>query len=185
MNEFSHFLAVNENSDKFLGSNCINTVNKVLEEYDQPSNEDNQNNSRSGITLNKYRNQIAWRRNKVKELLTRGYAQYEIATVLHISQPTISRDIHYIQKEIRKSAENYGEHLFEIYRNTMLGLDETIKKLWVTIDSPRTDAKERIKAITLIRECYKDRLELIRSEPSLLRQKKSMDSAKFYANIPR
>ena len=171
--------------NRFLSSNAINKLNKALEEPDQPSNEDNQNNSRSGITLNKYRNQIAWRRNKVKELLTRGYAQYEIASLLHISQPTISRDIHYIQKEIRKSAENYGEHLFEIYRNTMLGLDETIKKLWATIDSPRTDAKERIKAITLIRECYKDRLELIRSEPSLIRQKKSMDSAKFYANISR
>jgi hypothetical protein len=92
--------------------------------------------------------------------------------------------MHYIQKEIRKSAENYGEHLFEIYRNTMLGLEETIKKLWATIDSPRTDAKERIKAITLIRECYKDRLELIRSEPSLIKQKKYMDTTKLFANIP-
>ena len=42
---------------------------------------------------------MAWRRNKVRELLTRGYGQYEIANTLHISQPTISRDIHYIQKE--------------------------------------------------------------------------------------
>jgi predicted transcriptional regulator len=112
----------------------------------------------------KSKNPREYHRNKVKELLTRGYAQYEIATLLHISQPTISRDIHYIQKEIRKSAENYSEHLFEIYRNTLLGLDETIKKLWGTIDSPRIDAKERIKAITLIRQCYKDRLELIRSK---------------------
>jgi hypothetical protein len=54
----------------------------------------------------------------------------------------------------------------------MLGLDETIKKLWITIDSPRTDVKERIKAITLLKECYKKRLELIRSEPSLIKQKK-------------
>ena len=106
MNSFSHFYEFNENSNRFLSDNLINTLNKALEERDQPSNEDNQNNSRSGITLNKYRNQIAWRRNKVKELLTRGYAQYEIASLLHISQPTISRDIHYIQKEIRKSAEN-------------------------------------------------------------------------------
>jgi predicted transcriptional regulator len=177
-------LLVITSANKFLSSNAINTPNNALEEHDQPSNEDNQNNSRSGITLNKYRNQIAWRRNKVKELLTRGYAQYEIANLLHISQPTISRDIHYIQKEIRKSAENYGEHLFEIYRNTMLGLDETIKKLWTIIDSPRTDGKERIKAITLIRECYKDRLELIRSEPNLIKQKKHMDTTKLFANIP-
>src|SRR5215204_5738962 len=121
---------------------------------------------------------------KVKELLTRGYAQYEIASLLHISQPTISRDIHYIQKEIRKSAENYSEHLFEIYRNTMLGLDETIKKLWAIIDSPRTDGKERIKAIALLKECYKERLDLISSEPSLIRQKKHMDTTKLFANIP-
>ena len=66
----------------------------------------------------------------------------------------------------------------------MLGLDETIKKLWSTIDSPRTDSKERIKAITLIRQCYKDGLELIRSEPSLIQEKKRMNNAKFYANIP-
>ena len=54
----------------------------------------------------------------------------------------ISRDIHYIQREIRKSTDNYGEHLFEIYRNTLLGLDETVKKLWQIIDSLRTDSKE-------------------------------------------
>jgi hypothetical protein len=66
----------------------------------------------------------------------------------------------------------------------MLGLDETIKKLWATIDSPRTDAKEKIKAITLIRQCYKDRLELIHSEPSLIQEKKRMDTAKLYANMP-
>jgi predicted transcriptional regulator len=142
-----------------------------------------QNNPRAEITYKKYRKQTDWRRNKVRELLIRGYSQYEISNTLHISQPTISRDIHYIQKEIRKSAENYGEHLFEIYRNTMLGLDETIKKLWVTIDSPRTNAKERIKAIALLKECYKERLDLIRSEPSLIRQKKHMDTTNLYANI--
>jgi predicted transcriptional regulator len=115
---------------------------------------------------------------QVKELLTRGYAQYEIANTLHISQPTISRDIHYIQKEIRKSTENCGEHLFEVYRSTLLGLDETIKKLWAIIDSPKTDGKERIKAITLITQCYKDRFELIRSEPDLIERKKYMKRVK-------
>lgn len=39
-------------------------------------------------------------RNKVREIVTRGYAQYEIANIWHISQTTISRDIHYLQKEI-------------------------------------------------------------------------------------
>jgi predicted transcriptional regulator len=128
---------------------------------------------------------MAWRRNKVKELLTRGYAQYEIANLLHISQPTISRDIHYIQKEIRKSAENYGEHLFEIYRNTLLGLDELIKKLWTIIDAPKIDAREKIRASTLMTQCYRQRLELIQSEPGLINKQQLMDEAKLLAKINR
>jgi predicted transcriptional regulator len=63
----------------------------------------------------------------LKELLARGYHQYEIANTLHISQPTISRDIHYIQKEMRYDAENYDNHRFEVYRNNLRGLDEMIK----------------------------------------------------------
>jgi predicted transcriptional regulator len=154
-----------------------------LTEDNRPLNQNNEQNARYGISLNKYRNQISWRRNKVKDLLTRGYAQYEIADVLHISQPTISRDIHYIQREIKKSSDNYGEHLFEMYRNTLLGLDESMKKLWEIIDSPKTEAKEKIKAITLLKACYKERLDLIKSEPGLIQQKKLMDEVKLFSEL--
>lgn len=78
-----------------------------MPENNQHLEQDSRENARSGVTLSKYRNQMIWRRNKVRELLARGYHQYDIANNLHISQPTISRDIHYIQREMRKSAENY------------------------------------------------------------------------------
>jgi predicted transcriptional regulator len=134
--------------------------------------------TRAGVTLSKYRNQMAWRRNKVKELLARGYRQYDIASTLHISQPTISRDIHYIQSEMRKDAENYDKHNFEVYRNNLLGLDEIIKKLWTIADSPKTDSKEKIKAIVLIDEYYRERLDLIKLEPGLIEQMKRADYMK-------
>jgi predicted transcriptional regulator len=121
---------------------------------------------------------MAWHRNKVKELLARGYHQDEIAHTLHISQPTISRDIHYILKEIRKNSENYGEHLFEVYRNNLQGLDEMIKKLWTIVDSPKTDSKEKIKAIMLIGQYYRERLELVGYEESLIQKVKYMENAK-------
>lgn len=130
---------------------------------------------RAGVTLSKYRNQVAWRRNKVKELLARGYRQYDIANTLHISQPTVSRDIHYIQIEMRKSAENYDKHRFEVYRNNLLGLDEMIKKLWTIADSPKTDSKEKIKAIILIGEYYREKLQLIRNEPGLIKEIKDRE----------
>jgi predicted transcriptional regulator len=131
--------------------------------------------SRAGVTLSKYRSQMAWRRNKVKELLARGYHQYDIASTLHISQPTISRDIHYIQSEMRKNAENYDKHRFEVYRNSLLGLDEMIKKLWTVADSPKTGSKEKIKAIVLIGEYYRERLQLIRNEPGLIKEIKDRE----------
>ena len=112
------------------------------------------NNKRAGLSSSKYQNQIAWRRNKVKELITRGYTQFEISRELHISQPTISRDIHYLEKELSKSRENYGKRLFSTYESTLLGYDEMIKKLWSIIDSKNTDDKERIKAINLIAQYY-------------------------------
>jgi predicted transcriptional regulator len=126
--------------------------------------------TRAGVALSKYQNQIAWRRNKVKELLARGYRQYDIANTLHISQPTISRDIHYIQMEMTKSAENYDKHRFEVYRNNLLGLDEIIKKPWTIADSPKTDNKEKIKAIVLIGEYYRERFKIIRYEPDLIKE---------------
>ena len=140
------------------------------------------NPTRAGLTLSKYRNQIAWRRNKVIELLARGYRQYDIANTLHISQPTISRDIHYIHSEMRKSAENYDKHRFEAYRNNLLGLDEMIKKLWTIADSPKTGSKEKIKAIVLIGEYYRERSRLIRLEPDLIEQMKRADRMKQWSS---
>jgi hypothetical protein len=101
---------------------------------------------------------------------------------LQISQPTISRDIHYIQIEIRKSAENYDKHRFELYRNNLLGLDEMIKKLWTVADSPKTGSKEKLKAIVLIGEYYRERLQLIRSEPGLIEQVKRIERMKRWSS---
>jgi hypothetical protein len=57
---------------------------------------------------------------------------------------------------------------FQLYESNLLGYEEVIKKLWSIIDSGKTDDKQIIKAITLINECYKQRLELLKSEPDLI-----------------
>ena len=99
---------------------------------------------------------------------------------MRLSQPTISRDIRYLQKEIHKSKENYGERLFEVYRNSLLGIDELIKKLWTIIDSSKTDEKEKMKVINLIMQCYKMRFEMIKSEPELINQKRYMKDISIF-----
>jgi len=72
-----------------------------------------QKNLRAKITHKKYQKQIDWRRNKVRELVIRGYSQYEISNILHISQPTISRDIDFIRN--RSSSAAKTKYLGHIY----------------------------------------------------------------------
>jgi predicted transcriptional regulator len=143
-------------------------------------NNNQTNNKRAGITNTKYQNQVAWRRNKVKELITRGYTQFEISRELHMSKPTISRDIAYLEKELSKSRKNYSKRLYSTFESTMMGYDELIKKLWTIIDSKRTNDKERIKAITLLAQYYRQRLELIRSEPELILNKNRMSELQIF-----
>jgi DNA-binding NarL/FixJ family response regulator len=81
----------------------------IDENLNKTINNNQTNNKRAGISNTKYQNQVAWRRNKVKELLARGYTQYEISRELHMSQPTISRDIHYLEKHLLKKLEAYQE----------------------------------------------------------------------------
>ena len=53
-----------------------------------------------------------------------------------------------------------------------------IKKLWTIADSPKTDSKEKIKAITLIGQYYRERLELVGYEQSLIQKVRHMEDVK-------
>jgi len=59
-------------------------------------------------------------------------------------------------------------------------MDEVIKKLWTIIDSSKTDEKEKMKAINLIMQCYKEKFEMIQSEPDLINQKRYMKGISIY-----
>ncbi len=52
--------------------------------------------TRKGETYKKYQQMCGHRQEKVRQLIIRGYPQSLIASKLHVSQPTISRDIHLI-----------------------------------------------------------------------------------------
>ena len=124
------------------------------------------NSPRASVTAKKYRKQIDWRRNKVHELLIRGYSQYEISNTLHISQPTISRDIDFIRKQ-NTSAEKRKNLAYRYYyeqQNTLDGVGELMKNLWLIIDNPKIEVKEKIKAMNLMMHCYYTRFKLVDSE---------------------
>jgi predicted transcriptional regulator len=124
-----------------------------------------QKNPRAEITHKKYRKQIDWRRNKVRELLIRGYSQYEISNTLHISQPTISRDIDFVRNQTSNAAKkDLAQRMSYEQQNGLDGIEELMKNLWSIIDNPKTEVKEKMKAMNLMMQCHILRLKLVDSE---------------------
>ena len=50
---------------------------------------------------------VDWRRNKVQQLLVRGYSQWNVAEELKIDQSTVSRDIQYLRQQAQKNLQKH------------------------------------------------------------------------------
>jgi Fic family protein len=59
---------------------------------------------------------LEWYRSKVQELASQGYNQSEIYRILQISQPTINRDITYLNSEQKRTSK---DTLMKDYRKSM------------------------------------------------------------------
>jgi len=112
-----------------------------------------------------------WRRKKVRELLSRGYSQFEISNMLHMSQSTIFREVNYMQSKINKKDIDPDDQLFDEYEKMMLTLDETVKELWKIIDSYKTGSKEKAKSINLILSVTKERRLILEKEIDIIKTK--------------
>jgi predicted transcriptional regulator len=125
----------------------------------------------AGTTIKQYHKQMDWRRNKVKDMFSRGYSQYEISNILHISQSTISRDINYMQNRTKRNDADPDDKLVEEYEKMTLILDESIKELWKIIDAPKTNSKDKVKSIGLILNISKERREILEKQINIMRTK--------------
>lgn len=135
-------------------------------------------NQRANLSEQKYQKQIQWRRNKVKDLVIRGHSQDEISTILHISQPTISRDINNMFQHNKKRQRNSVNELSFELKNTLAGLTELVKKSWTIVDDSKAGKKEKIKAMSFILQCYNKRLELLNFENRFNEHKEYFDSVR-------
>jgi predicted transcriptional regulator len=103
-----------------------------------------------------------WRRSKVMELSSQGYNQSEIAKILQINQPTISRDIQYLKQLESSNITKYIDHelpLFE-YDKCLAALNSLQKKAWEISENTKGD-KEKTQALSLAKECVINKLDLL------------------------
>ena len=71
---------------------------------------------------------IGWRRNKIQQLLVRGYSQWDIADELQIDQSTVSRDIQCIRQEAQENLKSHIQNkLPEEYERCLTGMIQVLK----------------------------------------------------------
>ena len=117
------------------------------------------NNLSSAVNNNS--NALEWRRSKVQELASQGYNQSEISRILQISQPTINRDIIYLRQQAKHNIKRYvDERLPEEYEKCLVGLTAITKEGWNTAQNTE-DKREKIHALSLAKDCYSMKLDLL------------------------
>jgi predicted transcriptional regulator len=103
---------------------------------------------------------VEWRRNKVLELSSQGFTQSDIATVLHVTQPTVNKDLAHIRKQAQ---ENLQRHIHEVipfeYHKAMTGMKHNLKQT-LEIAENSSDPRVKLEARRIANDCYKYIMDL-------------------------
>src|ERR687884_2292249 len=110
----------------------------------------------------KLQQQVEWHRAKVMELLSKGENnQSEIARVIQVDKSIVCRDIAYLRQQSKHNIKRYiDDRLPEEYEKCLVGLNAITKEAWNTAANT-DDKREKIQALSLAKECYSMKLDLI------------------------
>src|SRR5438094_3376601 len=104
---------------------------------------------------------LAWRRDKIQELSSKGHSQREIASMLQISLGSVNRDLSYLKNQAKENIRKYiDERLPEEYEKCLVGLNSIVKEAWTTSQQTQ-DSREKMQALSLAKDCYAMKLELL------------------------
>lgn len=106
--------------------------------------------------------QVEWRRNKVLELLSKGNSQTDISNALQVDLSIISRDVSYLREQSKQNIRKYvDERLPEEYEKCLTGLNAILRESWNMSNQSDVDKREKVQALSLAKECYSMKLELL------------------------
>ena len=96
------------------------------------------------------------------EILSKGESnQSEIARILQVDKSIICRDLSYLRQQSRNNINNIiDERLPEEYEKYLVGLNAIVKEAWTTSQQAE-DRREKIQALSLAKECYGMKLDLL------------------------
>ena len=113
------------------------------------------------LSMEQQEQQVQWRREKVQELCSKGYSQREISQILQVGLATVNRDVSYLRNQAKTNIKRYiDEGLPEEYEKCLVGLTAITREAWKT-EQDTEDKREKIQALSLAKECYSMKLELL------------------------
>jgi hypothetical protein len=113
------------------------------------------------MTTETKQHQLEWRRSQVVELASMGYSQREIARILQIDLSAVTRDIRFLRQQAQENIKNHiQQRMPEEYHIVGVSINHVLKKA-SHIANSTADERIRLQALSLIRECDSNRLEMI------------------------
>jgi hypothetical protein len=92
---------------------------------------------------------------------SKGYSQREISQTLQVGLATVNRDISYLRQQAKTIIKKYiDERLPEEYEKCLVGLNAIRKEAWNTAQQTE-DKREKIQALSLVKECYSMKMDLL------------------------
>jgi hypothetical protein len=111
------------------------------------------------------KNNLQCRRDKVIELYSEARNQREIAKILKINQPTIHRDLQYERQRIKNRLETYLDEHFPFEHNVCtVGVNKILRRAWDIAAASNIPHSQVMQALSLAKDCYRMKLELLDSE---------------------
>ena len=111
--------------------------------------------------VSKKQQQIQWRRERVFDYYASGYQQSEIASKLQVERWVVCRDMAFIKKQAKFHLKSYLEEQLPIdLETTIAGLTAILKRSLQIADTTE-DNREKIQALSLVRDTYTSRMSIL------------------------
>ena len=92
----------------------------------------------------------------------KGHNQRQIANILKVGLTSVNEDLQCLRRQAKENIRHYiNEYLPVEYENCLDGLNEIMAQAWqMSLDG---DKRERMQALSLAKECYAMKLDLLSS----------------------
>jgi hypothetical protein len=122
----------------------------------------------------KTQQQIDWRRNKLSDYLVMGKSLMETSRIMNIPYDTLYKDQRFLAEQARDNMRNHITELPFNIKQATDGLNKLISTLYDIQDleiirnqGRKTSDHVRVMAIGLIKDCYKEKMEILTSQAAV------------------